>query len=172
MLKILKGVFLAAFAGCCWGSMAVAAQYLFTNCGFEARHLTTLRLIGAGVLLLALQAAFGGFQSILKPFKEKRNIRDVLIYGVGVLLIQYTFFLAIEQSNAGTAAIMVGVGRIFGDLQTSKTCPQRILLSLSGYKRSFFGRYQRKFRVSGFCFYRSILGLAVIRFRGFLHCTA
>ena len=110
MLKILKGVFLAAFAGCCWGSMAVAAQYLFTNCGFEARHLTTLRLIGAGVLLLALQAAFGGFQSILKPFKEKRNIRDVLIYGVGVLLIQYTFFLAIEQSNAGTAAIMVGVG--------------------------------------------------------------
>ena len=89
MLKILKGVFLAAFAGCCWGSMAVAAQYLFTNCGFEARHLTTLRLIGAGVLLLALQAAFGGFQSILKPFKEKRNIRDVLIYGVGVLLILY-----------------------------------------------------------------------------------
>lgn len=113
MLKILKGVFLAAFAGCCWGSMAVAAQYLFTNCGFEARHLTTLRLIGAGVLLLALQAAFGGFQSILKPFKEKRNIRDVLIYGVGVLLIQYTFFLAIEQSNAGTAAIMVGVGPLF-----------------------------------------------------------
>ena len=113
MLKILKGVFLAAFAGCCWGSMAVAAQYLFTDCGFQARHLTTLRLIGAGVLLLALQAAFGGFQSILKPFKEKRNIRDILIYGVGVLLIQYTFFLAIEQSNAGTAAIMVGVGPLF-----------------------------------------------------------
>ena len=62
--------------------------------------------------------------------------------------------------------------RIFGDLQTSKTCPQRILLSLSGYNRSFFGCYQRKFRVSGFCFYRGILGLAVIRFRGFLHCTA
>ena len=113
MLKILKGVFLAAFAGCCWGSMAVAAQYLFTDCGFQARHLTTLRLIGAGVLLLALQAAFGGFQSILKPFKEKRNIQDILIYGVGVLLIQYTFFLAIEQSNAGTAAIMVGVGPLF-----------------------------------------------------------
>ena len=98
MLKILKGVFLAAFAGCCWGSMAVAAQYLFTDCGFQARHLTTLRLIGAGVL---------------KPFKEKRNIQDILIYGVGVLLIQYTFFLAIEQSNAGTAAIMVGVGPLF-----------------------------------------------------------
>ena len=113
MLKILKGVFLAAFAGCCWGSMAVAAQYLFTDCGFQARHLTTLRLIGAGVLLLALQAAFGGSQSILKPFKEKRNIQDILIYGVGVLLIQYTFFLAIEQSNAGTAAIMVGVGPLF-----------------------------------------------------------
>ena len=173
MLKILKGVFLAAFAGCCWGSMAVAAQYLFTNCGFEARHLTTLRLIGAGVLLLALQAAFGGFQSILKPFKENRNIRDVLIYGVGVLLIQYTFFLAIEQSNAGTAAIMVGVGPLFiiGYLaicKHRKPVPKEFFCLFL----SFFGRYQRKFRVSGFCFYRSILGLAVIRFRGFLHCTA
>ena len=66
MLKILKGVFLAAFAGCCWGSMAVAAQYLFTDCGFQARHLTTLRLIGAGVLLLALQAAFETFQGKAK----------------------------------------------------------------------------------------------------------
>ena len=99
MLKILKGVFLAAFAGCCWGSMAVAAQYLFTDCGFQARHLTTLRLIGAGVLLLALQAAFGGFQSILKPFKEKRNIQDILIYGVGVLLIQYTFHKNFHNQN-------------------------------------------------------------------------
>ena len=177
MLKILKGVFLAAFAGCCWGSMAVAAQYLFTNCGFEARHLTTLRLIGAGVLLLALQAAFGGFQSILKPFKEKRNIRDVLIYGVGVLLIQYTFFLAIEQSNAGTAAIMVGVGPLFiiGYLaicKHRKPVPKEffcLFLAITGVS---LGCYQRKFRVSGFCFYRGILGLAVIRFRGFLHCTA
>lgn len=113
MIKILKGVFLAIFAGCCWGSMAVAAQYLFTDCGFQPKDLTTLRLVGAGILLLGLQALLGGPASILKPFKDKRNIRDIFIYGVGVLLIQYTFFLAINESNAGTAAVMVGVGPLF-----------------------------------------------------------
>lgn len=148
MLKILKGVFLAAFAGCCWGSMAVAAQYLFTDCGFQARHLTTLRLIGAGVLLLALQATLGGFKSILKPFQAKRNIRDILIYGVGVLLIQYTFFLAIEQSNAGTAAIMVGVGPLF----------------IIGY--SALGKHRKPVPKEFLCLFLAITGVALVVTKG------
>lgn len=110
MFGIWKGIFLAAFAGCCWGTMGVAAQYLFENCRFEADDLTALRLIGAGILLLLISAVSEGPRGLFLPFKDKRNIRDILIYGVGVLLIQYTFFIAIHASNAGTAAIMVGFG--------------------------------------------------------------
>lgn len=148
MLKVLKGVFLAAFAGCCWGSMAVAAQYLFTNCGFQAQHLTSLRLIGAGVLLLLLQAVLGGYRSILQPFHEKKNVISILIYGIGVLLIQYTFFLAIEQSNAGTAAIMVGVGPLF----------------IIGYLALF--KHRRPTAKEFFCLFLAIAGVALVATKG------
>ena len=50
------------------------------------------------------------FLLLLKIF---RNLRDVVVYGIGVLLIQWTFFKAISVSNAGTAAIMVGFGPLF-----------------------------------------------------------
>lgn len=112
MPNVLKGILLAAFAGCCWGSMAVAAQYLFKYYDFKSENLTALRLIGAGILLLAL-TYLANRKNIFAPFKDKQNIRDICIYGIGLLMIQYTFFVAIEVSNAGTAAIMVGVGPLF-----------------------------------------------------------
>lgn len=109
MKKIIQGAFLAAFAGCCWGSMGVACQYLFTHCQFTSQDLTSLRLMGAGVLLLLLMSIFGK-RNIFKIFADRRNLVDIFVYGIGVLLIQYTFLAAIETSNAGTAAIMVCVG--------------------------------------------------------------
>ena len=90
--------------------MAVAAQYLFQNCRFISEDLTSLRLLGAGILMLVGSALFNGLKSLVIPFKDRKNLRDVMIYGIGVLLIQYTFFIAIESSNAGTAAVMVGFG--------------------------------------------------------------
>lgn len=108
----LKGVLLAVTAGVCWGTMAVFAQYLFTYCRFSAEDLTALRMIGAGCLLLMV-AQFLERQNIFSPFKDRRNIRDAFVYGIGVLMIQYTFFVAIHESNAGTAAIMVGFCPLF-----------------------------------------------------------
>lgn len=108
----IKGVFLATFAGCCWGTMGVFAQYLFTYCQFTSGDLTALRLIGAGILLLMV-CAFINKQNVFSVFKNTKNLRDLLVYGGGLLLIQYCFFVAIEVSNAGTAAIMVGFGPLF-----------------------------------------------------------
>ncbi|MCD8339595.1 MAG: DMT family transporter [Burkholderiales bacterium] len=109
---ILKGIFLAAFAGCCWGSMGVASQYLFTDCGFTPDDLTPLRMLGAGVVML-LFVAYSQRRNPLNDLKNLKNLRDLLIYGITVLLIQYCFFVAINVSNAGTAAIMVGTGPLF-----------------------------------------------------------
>ncbi len=110
--NILKGIFLAAFAGCCWGSMGVAAQYLFTSCNFTPEDLTPARLLGAGILLLIF-AALVEKKAIFSALGNKRNLVDLVIYGVGVFLIQYTFFIAINLSNAGTAALMCGFGPLF-----------------------------------------------------------
>lgn len=111
MSNTLKGVLLASFAGWCWGSMAVCAQFLFDSCGFVSSDLTTLRLFGSGICLLLLYAATTR-KSIFSPFRDLRNLRDVIIYGLGVLLIQWTFFEAISVSNAGIAALMVGFGSL------------------------------------------------------------
>ncbi len=109
---MIKGILLAAFAGCCWGSMGVAAQYLFKNSGFTPEDLTPLRLVGAGLLLL-LFTFFVERKDIFSPLKEKKNLIPIVIYGITLLLIQYTFFVAIHVSNAGTAAIMLGFGPLF-----------------------------------------------------------
>lgn len=108
--KLSTGILLAAAAGCFWGTMAVSGQYMIQKCGFGPEELTTLRLGGAGVFMLFL-----GFLSDPKIFRSLKDLsicKDVFIYGICLFLIQYTFFLSINASNAGTAAIMVGFGPI------------------------------------------------------------
>ena len=52
----LIGVVLAATAGVFWGSMGIAAEYLMRAFNFAALDLVSLRLLGAGVLLLSFEA--------------------------------------------------------------------------------------------------------------------
>ena len=52
--KTLTGIVLAVAAGCFWGTMAVSGQYMITACGFNAEELTTVRIAGAGILMLVL----------------------------------------------------------------------------------------------------------------------
>lgn len=112
-LRTLEGVFLAAFSGICFGSMGVAAQVLFTRFGFRPQDLVSIRLIGAGAIMLALEALFSR-RGLLRPlFSDLRNLRDIAILGAGFVLIQLTFFLSIDAANAGTASLMVGFVPLF-----------------------------------------------------------
>lgn len=109
--KTLTGIVLAVAAGCFWSTMAVSGQYMITACGFNAEELTTVRIAGAGILMLVL-----GMLTEKNFFGSLRYLavcRDVCFYGLCLFVIQYTFFLAIHACNAGTAAIMVGFGPIF-----------------------------------------------------------
>lgn len=109
--KTLTGIVLAVAAGCFWGTMAISGQYMITACGFIAEELTTVRIAGAGILMLVL-----GMLTEKNFFGSLRDLavcRDVCFYGLCLFVIQYTFFLAIHACNAGTAAIMVGFGPIF-----------------------------------------------------------
>ena len=107
----LLGFILAILAGFFWGSMSIAAEQLLQAFGFDSIDLTTLRLAGAGVLLLFVVALQR--RRIWAPFKSLANARDIVIYGLGLLAIQLTFFLSIEKSNAATAALMVMTGPLF-----------------------------------------------------------
>lgn len=108
----LRGIALAMGSGICWGSMAVAAQYLMVSAGFEAMDLVTSRLLGAGLMLLLLDA-FLFRQPVFSYCRNRGDFLGMMIYGFLLMATQLAFFLAIETSNAGTAAIFVMTGPAF-----------------------------------------------------------
>ena len=76
-IKTLKGVALASTAGICWGSMGVAAQYLMAQCQFTVLDLTSIRLLGAGLLLILLDFFWNRTKHIKGVFqKDKINRKD------------------------------------------------------------------------------------------------
>lgn len=111
-IKTLKGIALASTAGICWGSMGVAAQYLMAECRFTVLDLTSIRLLGAGILLVLLDI-FWNRTKHTKAVFEKENFKDIVIYGFALLCSQSTFFLSIFSSNAATATIMVLTSPLF-----------------------------------------------------------
>lgn len=111
-IKTLKGIALASTAGICWGSMGVAAQYLMAECHFTVLDLTSIRLLGAGILLVLLDIFWNRTKHIKAVF-EKENFKDIVIYGFALLCSQSTFFLSIFSSNAATATIMVLTSPLF-----------------------------------------------------------
>lgn len=110
--RTLKGVGLASLAGVCWGSMGVAAQYLMAECQFSVIDLTSIRLLGAGILLVLLDLIFHGTQNAKRVF-ETVNLKDIVIYGLIVLGSQSTFFLSISHANAALATILVLTSPLF-----------------------------------------------------------
>ena len=109
---MLTGFLLAIAAGFGWGSMGVAAQVMMTDGGFTAQDLVALRVFGAGVLL-TLMTLLTERGRVSKLVSDMVLLRDVVIYGLGVLATQFTFFLAIRDAGAATAAIMVITGPLF-----------------------------------------------------------
>lgn len=83
-----------------------------TDGGFTAQDLVALRVFGAGVLL-TLMTLLTERGRVSKLFSDMVLLRDVVIYGLGVLATQFTFFLAIRDAGAATAAIMVITGPLF-----------------------------------------------------------
>ena len=90
MQKKTEGICFAIGAGICWGSMGVAAQVLMENSGFAVGDLVAGRLLGAGALLLIFEHFFMR-RSLLKYFSQLSVAKDILLYGVLVLLTQLTF---------------------------------------------------------------------------------
>lgn len=82
------GLLLASAAGVFWGSMSIAAQYLMESVSFDAADLSALRLAGAGVLLLAVEALIAK-ENVFAPFRDAKDRRDLLFYAVGMLGIQH-----------------------------------------------------------------------------------
>ena len=120
MQKKTEGICFAISAGICWGSMSVAAQVLMEDSGFAVGDLVAGRLLGAGALLLMFEHFFMR-RSLLKYFSQPGVAKDILLYGVLVLLTQLTFFLAIQCSSAAMQAPPPSSRPLFRYLRRSGT---------------------------------------------------
>lgn len=104
--KKKAGIFITLSGGICWGISGCFGQYLFVEKGITAEWLVTIRLILAGILLILMGFALQG-QKMWEIFKNKPDRRLFYIFSMlGMLMCQYTYFAAIQHSNAGTATVL------------------------------------------------------------------
>ncbi|MEH5097922.1 EamA family transporter [Atlantibacter hermannii] len=100
-----KGILYVLLAAICWGSSGVAAQYIMEQSQISAPFLTMIRLLFSGFILLTLSFMQG--DKIFAMFTVRRDAISLMIFSlVGALLVQLTFLVAIENSNAATATVL------------------------------------------------------------------
>ena len=107
-----KGGFLTMFGASCWGISGCVGQYLFTRQGMDSRWLVPIRLLLAGLVLCGYFLVKDR-HLLVRPWKERRNAADLVIYGLfGVSCCQFLYFLTIQLSTAGVATILQDVSPV------------------------------------------------------------
>ena len=106
-----QGFALALTSAVLWGVSGACAQYVFQNKGVTIGWLVAVRLLLAGSILLGY--AHWRRQDIWRIWQTKRSAVSLLIFGLlGMLAIQYTYFAAIQHSNAATGTVLQYVGPV------------------------------------------------------------
>lgn len=100
------GIWITLCGGMCWGLSGCFGQYLFQEKGITAEWLVTMRLFCAGLLLIVL-GLFLTKKRMGAVWKHPVDKKRLLIFSIGgMLTCQYTYFAAIQYSNAGTATVL------------------------------------------------------------------
>lgn len=108
--QFARGVALTLLGGTLWGLSGTCAQYLIQYKGFAPQWLTPVRLLCAGLLLLLYELRKSGIQ-VFAPLRQRHNFLRLAVFGLfGMAGCQYTYFVAIQHSNAGTATVLQYLG--------------------------------------------------------------
>jgi len=111
-MKKNLGVFITILAGILWGFSGTCGQYIFERFPIEPAHLTAIRILSAGIILLCI-----GFltskEDMLKIRESKKDMFRVITFGVfGVMFSSLTYMTAISYTNSGTATILQYTGPV------------------------------------------------------------
>lgn len=114
MLSRKKGIILVLTATVLWGFSGTVAQYLFQQTSIQVEDLVFIRLLCSGVLLLLLAGLQEGKKKVWSIWKDGSSSYRLLIFGIlGMLGVQYTFFVAIAEGDAATATLLQFLGPLF-----------------------------------------------------------
>jgi drug/metabolite transporter (DMT)-like permease len=103
-----KGMALVLTGAALWGISGTVAQFLFQHQGFSPEWLVVVRLLISGMILLAIASSNGkDKQGVWGIWKGKQDVISLLLFSIlGMLAVQYTYFAAINYSNAATATVL------------------------------------------------------------------
>lgn len=102
----LIGIPLVLLAGCLWGLSGVLGQLLFQSTDITIGFVSTIRMLGSGIGILAL-CIIRKDSSLLAIWKDKKAILRLMFFAIaGVMSVQYTYFSAIAASNAATGTVL------------------------------------------------------------------
>ncbi|WP_294345554.1 DMT family transporter [uncultured Clostridium sp.] len=102
----VTGIFLVIFSTMLWGVSGTVAQFLFQEKGFTAGWLVSVRLLISGLVLI-IYGYIKKDNNLTKIWCLKKDRIKLILFGIlGMLGVQYTYFAAINHSNAATAAIL------------------------------------------------------------------
>ncbi|MGK9174513.1 EamA family transporter [Yokenella regensburgei] len=100
-----KGMLYVLVAAVLWGSSGVCAQYIMERSHIDAPWLTMVRLLSGGMVLLIL--SFFNGDKIFSIVKNRKDTLSLLFFSLfGALIVQLTFLVTIEKSNAATATVL------------------------------------------------------------------
>ena len=111
--RFWRGVLCALVGGGLWGFSGACAQFLFAHYDIAPATITSVRMIGAGVLFMAVLLAKrrAGLGEMLG---DRRTVGRLVVFGAGGLfLCQFTYIVTIGYTNAGTATVLQSTAIVF-----------------------------------------------------------
>lgn len=111
---IKKYLFLTIFAAVGWGFSGTCSEHLFKAYDMNPEWLTSIRLMSAGLILILIALAKGQGPSIKKLWHSKKDLPVLIGFAIcGMMSVQYTYLMAIQATNSGTATILQYIGPVF-----------------------------------------------------------
>ncbi|WP_093041960.1 DMT family transporter [Thalassobacillus cyri] len=90
-----------------WGVGGTVSQKLFQDYQIDVNWLVTIRLLIAGLLLLAVQYFKKDRSQVFAVWKNKKTALQLIIFGLlGMLGVQYTYMASINHGNAAVATLL------------------------------------------------------------------
>ena len=110
--RTLLGIVFAITGGIFWGFSGTCGEFVFKNYDVNSTWLCSVRILTAGLILLAVSIVKYRPQ-LFELFKNKKDMLMMLLFGVfGLLMSQYCYLTAISYSNAGTATVLQYLGPV------------------------------------------------------------
>ncbi len=139
--KTIAGFLFAIIAGLLWGISGNCGDILFKQYGISVEYLVTWRLIITGVLMLSVLLVRK--RPLFLIWCNKKDSAVLAGFAIlGMIGVQYFFFLTIRHSNAATATVIQYIAPIFIVIWTafrSKKLPHPF--ESIGVLLAFFGIY-------------------------------